>query len=110
MFLYKNMSIFREFFKTQSDQNIHQNALNCTKSLKFLGELAYFPEQLNIRATIINMYFYMKIVIFYLRLFQNTHQNATIVKRFQTFLYKNYPIASVYLYKKWYFLNFVYKK
>ena len=40
------MSIFREFFKTQSDQNIHQNALNCTKSLKFLGELAYSPEQL----------------------------------------------------------------
>ena len=47
-FLYKNTSIFREFFKTQSDQNIHQNALNCTKSLKFLGELAYFPEQLNL--------------------------------------------------------------
>ena len=42
------MSIFREFFKTQSDQNIHQNALNCTKSLKFLGELAYSPEQLNL--------------------------------------------------------------
>ena len=34
------MSIFREFFKTQSDQNIHQNAQNCTKSLKFLGELS----------------------------------------------------------------------
>ena len=45
------MSIFREFFKTQSDQNIHQNAQNCTKSLKFLGELAYFPEQLNLLVT-----------------------------------------------------------
>ena len=30
-FLYKNMSIFREFFKTQSDQNIYLNAPNCTK-------------------------------------------------------------------------------
>ena len=42
------MFIFREFYKAQSDQNIHQNALNCTKSLKFLGELAYSPEQLNL--------------------------------------------------------------
>ena len=25
------MIIFKEFFKTQSDQNIHQNALNSTK-------------------------------------------------------------------------------
>ena len=45
------MSIFREFFKTQSDQNILQNALNCTKLHQtapnfqnFLGELAYAPE------------------------------------------------------------------
>ena len=29
-----------------------------------------------IRATIINMYFYLKIIIFYSRLFQNTQQNA----------------------------------
>ena len=43
-------------------------------------------------------------------LFQNTHQNASIVKGFQTFLHENYPIASVYLCKKWYFLKFVYKK
>ena len=47
------MSIFKEFFKTQSDQNIgihqkFQNALNCTKFLKFLGELAYSPERLNL--------------------------------------------------------------
>ena len=42
----------------------------------------------------------MKIVIFYSRLFQNTHQNTSIVKRFQTFLHNNYPIASVYLYKQ----------
>ena len=41
------MSFFREFFKTQSDQNIHQNALNCIKFLKFLGELAYSPERMN---------------------------------------------------------------
>ena len=25
------MLMFREFFKTQSDQNIYQNAPNCTK-------------------------------------------------------------------------------
>ena len=42
------MSIFREFFKTQSDQHIHQNALNGTKFLKFLRELAYSPERLNL--------------------------------------------------------------
>ena len=29
------MSIFREFFKTQSDQNIYHNAPNCTKFSKF---------------------------------------------------------------------------
>ena len=35
------MLIFREFFKTHSDQNIHKNALNCTKFSNFLGEQAY---------------------------------------------------------------------
>ena len=40
--LYKRMLIFREFFNTQSDQNILQNAPNCTIFSKFLsGELAY---------------------------------------------------------------------
>ena len=29
------MLMFREFFKTQSDQNIYQNAPNCTNFLKF---------------------------------------------------------------------------
>ena len=45
------MIIFNEFFKTQSDQNIHQNALNSTKLLQtvpnfqfFLGEPAYAHE------------------------------------------------------------------
>ena len=104
------MSFFREFFNTQSDQNIHQNALNCTKFKKFLGELA--PPSI-IRATIINMHFYMKIAIFYSKLFQNTHQRASIVKRFQQFLhekFENCPIASVYLYKKLHFLKKLYKK
>ena len=32
------MLMFREFFKTQSDQNIYQNAPN------FLRELEYAPE------------------------------------------------------------------
>ena len=35
------MLIFRGFFKAQSDQNTHQNALNCTK---YSRELAYAPE------------------------------------------------------------------
>ena len=52
----------------------------------------------------------MKIVILYSRLVQKIHQNASIVNRFQTFLHENYPIASVYLYKKWYFLKKLYKK
>ena len=38
------MLIFREFFKTQSDQNIYQNAPNCPNILNFLRELAYAPE------------------------------------------------------------------
>ena len=33
--LYKNMLIFREFFNTQSDQNILQNTPNCTTFSKF---------------------------------------------------------------------------
>ena len=32
------MSIFKEYSKTQSDQNIHQTAQN------FLGELVYTPD------------------------------------------------------------------
>ena len=36
------MLIVREFFKTQSDQNIHQNAPNCTKfSKKIRGASIY---------------------------------------------------------------------
>ena len=39
------MLIFREFFNTQSDQNILQNTPNCTTFSKiFSGELAYAPE------------------------------------------------------------------
>ena len=33
--LYKNMLIFGEFFNAQSDQNILQNAPNCTTFSKF---------------------------------------------------------------------------
>ena len=40
------MLLFREFSKTLSDQNIHQNALNCTNFQNFLGKLAYAPEPL----------------------------------------------------------------
>ena len=86
------MLIFREFFKAYSDQNIHQNAPNCTIFSKFAHE----PPSI-MRATIINMYFYIKIAIFNSRLFQNTHQNASIVKYFQIFLLEIYHLASVYL-------------
>ena len=34
----------------------------------------------HIRATIINMYFYMKIVIVYSRLFQDTHPKPAIIR------------------------------
>ena len=45
------MLTFREFFKTQSDQNIHQNAPNCTIfSIFFLGGASiYAPEPPSIR-------------------------------------------------------------
>ena len=87
------MLLFGEFFKTQSDQNIHQNAPNFSRGSYHmpLNPLEYM------HANIINMYFYMKIAIFYSRLFQNTHQNASIVNVFKKFLHENYPIASVYL-------------
>ena len=49
------------------------------------------------RATIIDMFFYMKITIFYSRLFQNTHQNTSIINVFKIILHENDPIASVYL-------------
>ena len=47
------MLIFKNFFKTQSDQNIHQYAPNCT--IISQGELAYAPEPPSIimHATII---------------------------------------------------------
>ena len=36
------MVIFEYFLKTRSDQNIHQNAPNCTILKNFLGD--YTPE------------------------------------------------------------------
>ena len=39
------MLIFRELFKSQSDQNIHQGAPNCTIFSKF-SRAAYAPESL----------------------------------------------------------------
>ena len=39
------MLIFREFFKTQSDQNIHQNAPKLHHIFQiFSGQLAYAPK------------------------------------------------------------------
>ena len=75
------MLIFREFFNTQSDQNIIQNSPNCTTFSKFSQGSYHMPlnSPAYMRATIINMYFYMEIAIFYSRLFQNTYQNASII-------------------------------
>ena len=83
------MLIFRKFSKTYSDQNIHQKALTAPHFPNFLVELAYAPETPS--TTIINMYFCMKIAIFYSRLFQNLHRNVPIVNVFKKFLHKNYP-------------------
>ena len=71
------MLIFENFFKTQSDQNIHQNAQNAPYFLKKIGGASIYPLTVH-----------------------NTHQNVSIIKCFQKFLYENYPIASIYLYKK----------
>ena len=40
------MLIFMEFLKTQCDQNIHQNALNCTKFSKFSRGASIMPLDL----------------------------------------------------------------
>ena len=75
------MFIFRDYFKTQSDQNMQKNALNCTK-LHQIFSGSYAPEPLSIYVyIIINMYFYMKIVIFYSSLFQNAHHALQSPKR-----------------------------
>ena len=37
------MTIFRNFFKTKSDPNIHQNAPNCSIFKKFLGGMPPNP-------------------------------------------------------------------
>ena len=68
------------------------------------------------RAIIINVFFYMKITIFYLRLFQNTQQNASIINVFKKFLHEKLAHSKrvskilIFLYKKLQFLKFVYKK
>ena len=46
------MLIFREFFKTQSDQNIYQDAPNCTKFSH--GAIAYAPEPPSIYVQLYN--------------------------------------------------------
>ena len=90
------MLIFKEFFKTQSDQNIYQNApINCTKFSK--ASSIYAPERPSICATIINMYFYLKIVIFYSRLFKNTSPSK---KRRTRFVRKVYELQVWEIYGK----------
>ena len=51
------MSIFRDFFKTQSDQNTHQTAPHFHNFLRAASICPKTPQHM--RATIINMYFYM---------------------------------------------------
>ena len=117
--LYKNMLIFGEFLNTQSDQNIfktHQTAPHFQNFLRGASICPWTPQHM--RATIISMYFYMKIAIFYSRLFQNTYQNASIInfsKLFFTriifrvskifiiiFIYNIYIYIYIYLYIKSY--------
>ena len=61
------MLILGDFFKTQSDQNIHQTHQTAPYFQNFLGG-ARIIMLLN--------------TIFCSRLFQNTHQNASIIKCF----------------------------
>ena len=49
----------REFFKTQSDQNIHQTAPHFQNFLRAASICPSTPQHMC--ATIINMYFYMNL-------------------------------------------------
>ena len=66
------MLIFEEFLKTKSDQNIHQTHQTAQYIQNFLGEAS---------TMLLNPLLYAcnKII---LRLFQNTHQNASIFNLF----------------------------
>ena len=59
------MSIFRDFFKTQSDQNTHQTAPHFHNFLRAASICPKTPQHM--RATIINMYFYMNFENFYIK-------------------------------------------
>ena len=77
------MLIFGNFFKTQSDQNIPQNAQNAPSFLKKIWGASIYPltalaYACNTHATRMPnfnqyYYFYMKIAILFSRIFHNTH-------------------------------------
>ena len=93
------MLICGEFFKTQSDQKIYQNAPNTPYFPNILRGASIMPLSPSIykSATIVNITILYENNHSLLRFFQNTHQNASIVTCFQKFLHENYPIASMYL-------------
>ena len=68
----------------------------------FWTELAYAPDPPKICMQLY-VFLHENIAILYSRFFQNTHQNASIVKCFQKFRHENYPMASVYI--KYLFFN-----
>ena len=105
------MLIYGKFFKTQSDQKYTPKRTNLHHIIKnFLAELhtPLNPPSIHMRATIIDMYFYMKIAIFCSILFQDTHQNAPIIQCFQNFLHE----SKLYIFhiKNGIFKKIVYKK
>ena len=91
------MLIFREFFNTQSDQNILQNEPNCTTFSKFLRGASIMS--LNSPAYACNYNFYMKIIIFLFKIISKYIPKRINYKFFKKFLYENnyYPITIVYL-------------
>ena len=93
------MLIFREFFNTQSDQNILQNAPNCTTFSKF-SQGSYMPLNSPAYACNYNWFVFLH---------ENSHFLFKIISKyipkrinhkfFKKFLHENnyYPIAIVYL-------------
>ena len=79
-FLYKNGNL-KNFLNTKSDQNIHQNAPNCTILKNFLGgacprtPLAQAKIELN-KVTIIINYPHICYNIKFTKICQNIHQNS----------------------------------
>ena len=94
------MLIFREFFKTQSDQNYTPKRTKLHLFSK-ISRVAYAFELLkHICVQLYYNYFYMKITILLSKLFQNIHQNENV-------LYKIRPKYTPKRTRLHYFKNFL---